>query len=133
MVRSLPPGRARQQHTLQFTLPSTRANSSHPLAMPPSMDTSVEGGSTLSPSGAPCFPVFSDHFNMVIASSASREGTNVPALLSAVSTGWRARCLRWPDTWRASPGQGLGTHEHCTQRHDVEVDTGRLVPAVMDE
>jgi len=85
------------------------------------------------PPELPASLVFSDHFNMVISSLANREGTNVPALISAGSTGWRTRCVRLPGTWEVSPSHGLSMHVPCTQRNDVEVDAGRLVPAVMDE
>ncbi|KAF7477999.1 Hypothetical predicted protein [Marmota monax] len=36
-------------YTLRFTLPSSRANSNHPLAVLPSMDPSVMGGKSQSP------------------------------------------------------------------------------------
>lgn len=129
----LQPGRAGQHHTLRFTLPSNRANSTYPLAMLPSMAPSVVGGNTLSPSSVPCFLIFSDHFNMVISSLASREGSNIPFPHFC--------CVHWLEDTLCAGARHLGgvsnhelrTHVHCTQRNDVEIDAGRLVPATMDE
>lgn len=39
----------------------------------------------------------------------------------------------WAGIWEASPGRVLSALEQCTQRNDMEIDAGRLVPAVINE
>lgn len=39
----------------------------------------------------------------------------------------------WADTWEESPSHVHSTHMQCTQRNDMEIDAGRLVPAVINE
>lgn len=118
-------------NSLQFTLPSSRANSIHPLVMLPNMDPSVVGGKSLLPPELPASLRFSDHFNMVISSFTSRKRTQVPVLISAMSTGWRTRCV-WLGRHLGGVSK-LSAREQCTQRNDMETDAGRLVPAVLNE
>lgn len=99
----------------RFTLPSSGANSNHPLAMLPSMDPSVVGGKVpFLPPELPASLVFSDHFNMMMSSLASRKGTNVPVLISAVSTA-RTRCVRL--------GRHLGVVSKPCARHTRAMHT----------
>ena len=85
------------------------------------------------PPELPASLVFSDHFKMMISSLASRKGTNVPVLVSAVSTAWRTQQWGWAGTWVESPSHVLSTQVQCSQRNDMEIDAGRLVPAVINE
>lgn len=127
---------ARWAHnTLQFTLSSSCANSNHPLAMLPSMDPSVVGGKSPSflPSELPVSLGFSDHFNMGISSLTNREG------LKSLSphfchVHWLENTVcSWAGTWEEYPSSVLSAQEQCTQRNDMEIDAGRLVPAVINE
>lgn len=39
----------------------------------------------------------------------------------------------WAGNWEESPSRVLSALEHCTQRNDMEIDAGRLDPAVINE
>ena len=66
------------------------------------------------PPELPASLVFSDHFNMMMSSLASRKGTNVPVLISAVSTA-RTRCVRL--------GRHLGVVSKPCARHTRAMHT----------
>lgn len=75
--------------------------------------------------------IFPDHFNMVTSSWASREGTKVPALVSAVSADWRICCGGWAGNWQESPSCAFSTPMQCTENQQGN-GPGRLVPAVIN-
>lgn len=68
----------------------------------------------------------------MVISLTSRKRTKVSVLISAMSTGWRTLC-GWAGTWEEFPSSVLSAQEQCTQRNDMEIDAGRLVPAVINE
>lgn len=87
------------------------------------------------PPELPVSLLFSDHFNMVISSLARRKGTNwmsQSSFLPYPLAGEQAVC-GWAGTWEESPSRVLSTSMQCTQRNDMEIDAGRLVPAVINE
>nr|AAG09727.1 HT018 [Homo sapiens] len=125
---------AGQHHTLQFTLPSSCANWNHPLAVlrngPQCCCGCVKSPFILKSSLLPL-----DYFNTVISLFASRKGTNVPIpLFCCVPLAQRSKAVRgWAETWEESPSPIHSTQRQCTQRNDMEIDAGRLVPAVINE
>lgn len=76
---------------------------------------------------------FSEHFNIVVSSLASRKGTNVPVLISAVSTGWRKHRADGQTMGRCPQAMSSVHTRAYTQRNDMEIEACRLVPAVMNK
>lgn len=76
-----------------------------------------------------CSPIFPDHFNMVTSSWASRGGTEVPAVISAVSTDLRTCCGGWGGKWEESPS--VPSAHPCNAQRKQGNRRGRLVPAVI--
>lgn len=94
----------------RFTLPSSGANPT-PLGHAAKHGSQYCGWQIpFSSSRAPASLVFSDHFNMMMSSLASRKGTNVPVLISAVSTARRTRCVRLGRHLGKSPSHVLGNN-----------------------